>query len=221
MRALSAEGVLSLKPTLIIATTAAGPADARSTSCKATGIEVMILPDQYDYDSVVTKIAAVGKVTGKVAEAEAMIAKGRADMAELAGRQAGARPTAQPRVLFLLSMSGGAPQAAGRDTAADGIIKLAGGINAVDGYTGYRPLTPEAVIASRADFVAGDAPDRAGDGRQSRRSSTSRRSARRRPARPARSCSSTRCSCWASARARRRPRTELAVALHPDLARTP
>ena len=56
-------------------------------------------------------------------------------------------------MLFLLSMSGGAPQAAGRDTAADGIIRLAGGINAVDGYAGYRPLTPEAVIASRADFI--------------------------------------------------------------------
>jgi iron complex transport system substrate-binding protein len=50
-------------------------------------------------------------------------------------------------------MGGGAPQAAGRDTAADGIIRLAGGINAIDGYSGYRPLTPESVIASRADFV--------------------------------------------------------------------
>ena len=47
MRALSAEGVLSLKPTLIIATTAAGPAGALD-QLKATGIEVMILPDLYD-----------------------------------------------------------------------------------------------------------------------------------------------------------------------------
>ena len=60
----------------------------------------------------------------------------------------------KPLVLTLaLSMSGGAPQAAGRDTAAAGIIKLAGGINAVDGYSGYRPLTPESVIASNADYV--------------------------------------------------------------------
>jgi iron complex transport system substrate-binding protein len=150
MRALSAEGVLSLKPTLIIATTAAGPAGALE-QLKATGIEVMILPDLYDYDSVVAKIAAVGKATGKIAEAEAMIARGRAAMAALAGRLKGA--TSHPRVLFLLSMSGGAPQAAGRDTAAAGIIKLAGGVNAIDGYAGYRPLTPESVIASKADFV--------------------------------------------------------------------
>ena len=150
MRALSAEGVLSLKPTLIIATTAAGPAGALD-QLKASGIEIMILPDKYDYDSVVTKIAAIGKVTGKVAEADAMIARGREAMKSLADRLATAR--SHPRVLFLLSMSGGAPQAAGRDTAAAGIIKLAGGINAVDGYSGYRPLTPESVIASNADYV--------------------------------------------------------------------
>lgn len=150
MRALSAEGVLSLKPTLIIATTAAGPAGTLE-QLKATGIEVMILPDLYDYDSVAAKIAAVGRVTGKVAEAEAMIAKGREAMTTLSGKLKTA--AAHPRVLFLLSMGGGAPQAAGRDTAAAGIIRLAGGVNAIDGYSGYRPLTPEAVIASKADFV--------------------------------------------------------------------
>jgi iron complex transport system substrate-binding protein len=150
MRALSAEGVLSLKPTLIMATTAAGPASTLE-QLKATGIEIAILPDHYDYDSVIKKIEAVGKATGKVAEANALIAQGRGDMKALVYRLAGTPRT--PRVLFLMSMSGGAPQAAGRDTAADGIIRLAGGINAIDGYAGYRPLTPEAVIASRADYI--------------------------------------------------------------------
>ena len=109
MRALSAEGVLSLKPTLIMATTAAGPASTLD-QLKATGIEIAILPDQYDYDSVIKKIEAVGKATGKMAEANALISQGRADMKALADRLTGAQ---KPRVLFLMSMSGGAPQAAG------------------------------------------------------------------------------------------------------------
>ncbi len=150
MRALSAEGVLSLKPTLVIATTAAGPATALD-QLRATGVEVLVLPDRYDYESVIAKISAVGRVTGKNTEAQAMIVQGCADMAELTKRLSAA--TGKPRVLFLLSIGGGAPQAAGRDTAADGIIRLAGGTNAIDGYAGYRPLTPEAVIASGADFV--------------------------------------------------------------------
>ena len=150
MRALSAEGVLALKPTLVVATTAAGPATTLD-QLRATGVEVIVLPDLYDYDSVIAKIASVGRVTGKQREAEAMIARGRGDMAALTARLA--KATGKPRVLFLLSMGGGAPQAAGRDTAADGIIRLAGGANAIDGYAGYRPLTPEAVIASRPDVV--------------------------------------------------------------------
>lgn len=150
MRALSAEGVLSLKPSLVIATTAAGPAGALE-QLKATGIEVLVLPDLYDYESVIAKIAAVGRATGKAAEADVLIARGREAMTVLAGKLRTA--ATHPRVLFLLSMGGGAPQAAGRDTAAAGIIRLAGGVNAIDGYSGYRPLTPEAVIASKADFV--------------------------------------------------------------------
>ena len=150
MRALSAEGVLALKPTLVVATTAAGPATTLD-QLRATGVEVIVLPDLSDYDSVIAKIASVGRVTGKQREAEAMIARGRGDMAALTARLA--KATGKPRVLFLLSMGGGAPQAAGRDTAADGIIRLAGGANAIDGYAGYRPLTPEAVIASRPDVV--------------------------------------------------------------------
>ena len=150
MRSLSAEGVLSLRPTLVIATTAAGPAETLA-QLKAAGIDVVVLSDHYDYESVIAKIEAVGNMTGKAEEARAMIERGRSEMAALAAKLAGV--TSKPRVLFLLSMGGGAPQAAGQNTAADGIIRLAGGVNAVIGYNGYRPLTPEAVIASRADFV--------------------------------------------------------------------
>jgi iron complex transport system substrate-binding protein len=150
MRALSAEGVLSLKPTLVLATSAAGP-KATLDQLASTGIEVTILPDHYDYDSVARKIEAVGKLTGKIAEAEALISKGQSAIQGLSRKLAASG--SKPRVLFLLSMGGGAPQAAGRDTAADGIIRLAGGVNAIDAYSGYRPLTPEAVINARPDFV--------------------------------------------------------------------
>ena len=150
MRALSAEGVLALKPTVVMATTAAGPATVLD-QLRAAGIEVVVVPDRYDYESVASKIEIVGRMTGKVAEARILVDRGLADMQGLKDRLAAIK--VRPRVLFLLSMGGGAPQAAGRDTAADGIIRLAGGVNAIDGYAGYRPLTPESVIAARPDIV--------------------------------------------------------------------
>jgi len=52
------------------------------------------------------------------------------------------------KVLFLMSMSGGAHQAAGRDTAADGIIRLAGGVNAI-GVPPQPTTVPSLFNASR------------------------------------------------------------------------
>src|SRR5690606_14819535 len=65
------------------------------------------------------------------------------------------------RVLFILSMQGGRILASGTGTAADGMIAMAGGINAIDGYEGYKPLTDEAVQEARPDVVL--MMDRGGD----------------------------------------------------------
>ena len=202
MRALSAEGVLSLRPTLVIATTAAGPATTLD-QLKSDRHRGVVLPDHYDYESVVTKIEAVGRLTGKAAEAQAMIAQGRADMAALTARLAG-EPAATARPVPAVD-GRRRPQAAGANTAADGIIRLAGGANAVEGWPAIAPLTPEAVIASRADFVLVTRQTVEAMGGIDKILAQPALSAT--PAgRAAASCSSTRSCCWASARARRRPR---------------
>lgn len=50
-------------------------------------------------------------------------------------------------------MRGGKILASGSNTAADGIIRLSGGVNAVDGYSGYKQLSDEAVITARPDVI--------------------------------------------------------------------
>jgi iron complex transport system substrate-binding protein len=55
--------------------------------------------------------------------------------------------------MFVLSFAGGRPMAAGRNTAADGIIKLAGAQNALSDYEGYKPVSDEAVIAAAPQVV--------------------------------------------------------------------
>jgi iron complex transport system substrate-binding protein len=56
-------------------------------------------------------------------------------------------------VLFLLSLQSGRPIAAGRDSSADGIIALAGGLNALGSIEGFKPVSNEAVIAAAPDVV--------------------------------------------------------------------
>ena len=42
---------------------------------------------------------------------------------------------------------------AGRGTAADEVLRLAGTVNAVDGFDGYKPLSDEAVIAAAPEAI--------------------------------------------------------------------
>jgi iron complex transport system substrate-binding protein len=58
-----------------------------------------------------------------------------------------------PRVLFLLTHAGNGAMVAGDGTAADAMIRLAGGINAAAGVKGYNPLTAEAVVIAKPDIV--------------------------------------------------------------------
>ena len=57
------------------------------------------------------------------------------------------------RVLFLLSFMNDRPMVAGRATAADGIIRLAGAANAIAEFDGYKIVNDEAIIAARPDAV--------------------------------------------------------------------
>lgn len=150
MRQLSPEGVLSVNPSGILALQGSGPKEAVDVLKKAS-VAYIEIPDRFDHEGIVGKVRAVGKAIGKEAEAE-VLAK---DVdAKLTAAEAGTKDIAErKRVLFVLSMQGGKILASGTDTAADGIIKLAGAVNAVEGYSGYKQLTDEAAITAKPDVV--------------------------------------------------------------------
>jgi iron complex transport system substrate-binding protein len=151
MRTLSAEGVLSLRPTVVITTTAAGP-EAALRQIADAGVAVLVLSDDYSFDAVTAKIEGIGRALGLDKAAADLVAKVRADMADVTARIAQSKT--RPRALsFLTFGQGGAPQAAGRMTAADGIIKLAGGVNVFDAWSGYKPMTPEATVAAAPEVI--------------------------------------------------------------------
>jgi iron complex transport system substrate-binding protein len=73
------------------------------------------------------------------------------DLAQL--RELRARVTKPVRVMFVMSMLNGRAMAAGRKTAANEIIALAGGVNAIEGYDGYKIINDEAIVAAKPDVV--------------------------------------------------------------------
>ncbi|PAQ07053.1 heme/hemin ABC transporter substrate-binding protein [Mesorhizobium temperatum] len=150
MRQLSPEGVLSVNPSGILALHGSGPKQAVDV-LKKTSIPFIEVPERYDHEGILEKIRIVGKALGADAKADALAAEIDAKLKAAEKQTASIKD--RKRVLFVLSMQGGKILASGSDTAADGIIKLSGGVNAVDGFSGYKQLSDEAVITARPDVI--------------------------------------------------------------------
>jgi iron complex transport system substrate-binding protein len=158
IRALSPENVLALDPGLIVAEGDAGPPEAVDV-LKAAGIPFTLVPEATDPTGITAKIEAVAQALNLPAEGTTLAAEVQAQLD--AAQTRAATVTTPKRVLFILSLQGGAVMAGGEGTEAEGIIELAGGINAATGFKGYKPMTDEAVLAAQPDAIL--MMDREGD----------------------------------------------------------
>lgn len=152
MRALSPEGVLSTDPDLIVAIQGSGPPETIEV-LRAANVDFIVVPEAYTAEGIAAKILAVGAALDAD---EAAIDLARKVQGDIAAAVLAARETAdgrQMRVLFILSAQNGRILASGTETAADSIIQLAGGINAATGFSGYKPMTDEAVTLAAPDVI--------------------------------------------------------------------
>lgn len=151
MRQLAAEPILALEPSLILAVENSGPVTVLD-QLRDAGVPIVLVRDEPSYDGVLNKVQTVAGALGAEQAGRELAARLAADFEALGAAMQ--TTTARPRVLFLLSIGqGGAPLAGGRDTSADGIIRLAGGVNAVDAFEGYKPLSPEAAVAAQPEVI--------------------------------------------------------------------
>ncbi len=143
-RQLGAEAVLSLEPDLILATTDAGP-EGVIAQLRAVGIPVAVLSGEPSVEGAVSRLEGVGALLDL--DATDAIGELRREITSIDC------PEKRPRVAFLFGHGAGALTVAGTGTAADAIIRLGCGENAVTGYESYKPLTDEALAAVRPDVL--------------------------------------------------------------------
>ena len=149
-RTLSAEGILSLNPDLIIYTDEAGP-PAVLEQLKMTDVGLLELKAGRSLADVIDNIETMAETLNATARGQALI---RELMAKKQGLdRAIAAADSAKKVMFILQHRGNTPLVAGKKTAADSIITLSGADNAVSDYEGYRPLTPEAAITQAPDII--------------------------------------------------------------------
>ncbi len=146
-RHVAAEGILSLRPTLVLATSDAGPPTALQ-QLRDAGIHLVVLESPLSVDATKQTIRAVAQVIGRTAQAPALLAVIDSELQALPGHEG-----AKPRVLFVYARGAGTLLVAGHETAADEMIRLAGGSNAIQEIQGFKPLTAESVVSAVPDVI--------------------------------------------------------------------
>lgn len=150
LRTLSAEGILALRPGLLLTTTEAGP-PATLEHLRASHVRIESVPSGFTPEAVEAKLAQVAQALGTPDQGQQLIDHFRAEWQKTVTMVEGY--SEKPRVLFVLAHTGGSPMVAGRNTAADAMIQLARGENAGAGFEGYKPLTAEAAAMARPDVI--------------------------------------------------------------------
>ena len=130
LRQLNAEGILALRPQLVLASAQAQPSLVLH-KVQASGVKVVNVPGGESLSAIDNKVAVIAEALGKTAAGDAL--------RQQLQQQIDAIPTQQvaKRVLFILSHGGMNTLVAGPHTAADH----------------YRAMSQEGVAASQADLV--------------------------------------------------------------------
>lgn len=144
-RAVGAEGVLSLQPTLVLAAAEAGPPPVLGQLRKA-GVKVELLPQAHDAASAVKRLRAIASALSKEAEGETLVSALEAKLAAIDKTQG-------RRVLVLFGHGRGSLMAAGGATAGQAMLELVGATNVASSHEGYKALTAEAVLLGQPEVV--------------------------------------------------------------------
>lgn len=148
-RTLSLEGILSLKPDLVIGTDEAGPPEVLDRLRKM-GVRVEIHKLKPSLDAALSRIRFVGKNLGAEAKAEKLV---RRIQTRANAIQKNPPWKKKPTVLMIYSRGKNMIMVAGKDTGGSAMIELVGAENYVSEFSGYKPLTPEVLLKKKVDVI--------------------------------------------------------------------
>lgn len=147
-RAISAEGVISLQPDILISTAQIGP-DGVADQIAAAGIKVVFVDDEPTIAGIRRKIEKVAALIGRDERAREMIE--RIDRAaDDLGRRV-ATSSRRPNLLFVIAADAGSAMATGDIAPITAALALAGAGNAGNAWKNIKPISREAFITSPPD----------------------------------------------------------------------
>lgn len=145
-RNISAEGVLSLQPTMVISfDNQLNP--QLLDQLKAAKVKTVILKQVLSVQGTRNLIGEVANAIGAAPKATALQQTFDKQMAAIK------TTTLHKKVLFIYARGAGAMQVSGTNTSIDKMITLAGGTNAIADFADFKPLSAEALVAANPDVI--------------------------------------------------------------------
>jgi iron complex transport system substrate-binding protein len=150
---LSVEGLLSLRPTLVLADGRTGPKEALD-KVRAAGAPLVVVPEATSIAGIAVRFRSVAAAVGLAASGEELV---RRTDAEVAAARPAAHKDGRPlRVAFLYVRGGAAVYLlGGRGSGADAMVEALGAVDvgAAAGMKPFTPLTAEALVTAAPDAI--------------------------------------------------------------------
>ena len=151
VRNLSAEGILALKPSLILGEHDMGPADVLN-QISSVEVEVKRIDERHSAQGIIDKFVCIARILGKEDAAQDIL---RGQLAEVVTSLEKATEASAdlPRAALVLNFVDNQPIVAGANTSGDGLLRMAGAQNIFSDIEGWKPLSRELLIAANPEHL--------------------------------------------------------------------
>ncbi len=146
-RTISAEGILSLNPDLILVNSESLLRPGLVQQLEKTGKKVVVFEQQYSVEGSKKLIRAVGTYFNRQKEAEVLVKRIDDDLLRIKKQRS------PKKVVFIYARGAGTLMVSGKGTSVDAMLGLAGHTNAIQGFDDFKPLTSEALLAANPDYL--------------------------------------------------------------------
>ncbi|WP_324038479.1 heme/hemin ABC transporter substrate-binding protein [Aeromonas caviae] len=148
-RALAAEGILSLSPTLVVGSDEMGP-NSTLDQLRRANVKVEVMATAPTLANLNERIDTLAHLLGDQAAGSKLKEEIAAQSDTLAVQAKQNKPL---KVAFLLLHKGQPTSIAGGNTTASALVTLAGGVNPVAELHDYKPVSTESLIELQPDLV--------------------------------------------------------------------
>jgi len=147
---LNAEGILSLKPTLVIGRDDVKPPQVVE-QLRMAGVTVLLLKEPRSFKDAKKRLLTIGKAVGCEKKAKELTKTLEADIKKLEKKLTSRKGKPKQKALFLYLRGTQTTLVLGKDTAPGAMFEIVGVENAAGNIKGNKPMTAEAVIAAQPD----------------------------------------------------------------------